>query len=117
MTEGGNNFGKLAEGGVPVQNQSSREVEQLEMPGLIRTGSSSPTIHDMSAEGTPLSPTDKKRNKLGYHRTAVACGQPTLPNPSSTVFLTIIQATVDGVRSVVFLRLTMQAAGARIAFD
>ncbi|RVX68108.1 hypothetical protein B0A52_08248 [Exophiala mesophila] len=26
------------------------------------------------SEGPPLSPTDKKRNKLGYHRTAVACG-------------------------------------------
>ncbi|KAK4945145.1 hypothetical protein LTR10_015571 [Elasticomyces elasticus] len=28
----------------------------------------------MSADGSPMSPADKKRNKLGYHRTAVACG-------------------------------------------
>ncbi|KAJ9612268.1 hypothetical protein H2200_003865 [Cladophialophora chaetospira] len=74
MTEGGNNFGKFAEGSVSAQNQSSLTGDQLDMPGLIRSSSSSPNVHDMAAEGPPLSPADKKRNKLGYHRTAVACG-------------------------------------------
>ncbi|OAP57034.1 hypothetical protein AYL99_09147 [Fonsecaea erecta] len=43
------------------------------MPGLIQSGNSSPNVRDMAAEGPPPSPADKKRNKLGYHRTAVAC--------------------------------------------
>ncbi|KAH0846589.1 hypothetical protein FOPE_11912 [Fonsecaea pedrosoi] len=43
------------------------------MPGLIQSGNSSPTVRDMAVEGPPSSPADKKRNKLGYHRTAVAC--------------------------------------------
>ncbi|OQU99680.1 Fungal Zn2-Cys6 binuclear cluster domain-containing protein [Cladophialophora immunda] len=43
------------------------------MPGLIQSGNSSPNVRDMVAEGPPPSPADKKRNKLGYHRTAVAC--------------------------------------------
>ncbi|KIW97025.1 uncharacterized protein Z519_02417 [Cladophialophora bantiana CBS 173.52] len=43
------------------------------MPGLIQSGNSSPNVRDMVAEGPPSSPADKKRNKLGYHRTAVAC--------------------------------------------
>ncbi|KIX10413.1 uncharacterized protein Z518_01495 [Rhinocladiella mackenziei CBS 650.93] len=44
------------------------------MPGLVRRVNSSLSVRDMAAEGLPLSPADKKRNKLGYHRTAVACG-------------------------------------------
>ncbi|KIX98071.1 uncharacterized protein Z520_06151 [Fonsecaea multimorphosa CBS 102226] len=43
------------------------------MPGLIQSGNSSPNVRDMLTEGPPPSPADKKRNKLGYHRTAVAC--------------------------------------------
>ncbi|KEF61404.1 uncharacterized protein A1O9_02970, partial [Exophiala aquamarina CBS 119918] len=46
----------------------------MNMPGLVRKDSLSPYSHTMSAEAPPLSPADKKRNKLGYHRTAVACG-------------------------------------------
>lgn len=51
------------------------EHEDMNMPGLVRQDSLSPHSHNMSAEALPLSPADKKRNKLGYHRTAVACGQ------------------------------------------
>jgi hypothetical protein len=36
---------------------------------------SSPNIGNINADGASMSAADKKRNKLGYHRTAVACGK------------------------------------------
>lgn len=44
---------------------------------LIKRSSSTPQMRNLAAvEGDSMSPTtDKKRNKLGYHRTSVACGK------------------------------------------
>ncbi|EXJ62760.1 hypothetical protein A1O7_03199 [Cladophialophora yegresii CBS 114405] len=44
------------------------------MPGLVQSGRSSPNMQNIATEGPALSPADKKRNRLGYQRTAVACG-------------------------------------------
>ena len=78
MPEGGNNFWTFAEDGTSAPDQTHREGERLDMPGVVNSDSSSPDARDMAAEGPSLSPADKKRNKLGYHRTAVACGQSSL---------------------------------------
>lgn len=75
MQEGGHNFGDFAEDRGSAQDDIGGEVESSNMPGLIRNVDSLSNLHDMAAEGPPLSPADRKRNKLGYHRTAVACGQ------------------------------------------
>lgn len=75
MPEGGHNFETSVEAGDLEPDQLASDHEQLDMPGLIQSGSSSPKTLDMATEGPPLSPGDKKRSKLGYHRTAVACGQ------------------------------------------
>jgi hypothetical protein len=53
---------------------NNRRRSSTKMPGLKRAVSS-PNVRALaSVENAPLSPSDKKRNKLGYHRTAVACG-------------------------------------------
>lgn len=75
MQEGGNNFEHFAGETHSAQEQIGGEDESLDMPGLVESVMSSPNLRDMAAEGPPSSPADKKRNKLGYHRTAVACGQ------------------------------------------
>lgn len=55
---------------------SNRRRSSTKVPGLKRAFST-PNVRDHTIEeGMPLSPLDKKRNKLGYHRTAVACGTP-----------------------------------------
>lgn len=47
----------------------------VKMPGVLKRAMSSPNVRSLgSADSTGL-PGDKKRNKLGYHRTAVACGK------------------------------------------
>ena len=43
--------------------------------GVLKRTMSSPTVLGLGVEGVALSAADKKRNKLGYHRTAVACGK------------------------------------------
>jgi hypothetical protein len=86
MSERGNNFGTFAEDNPSAQGRFSHQGDQLDMPGVLQSGNSSPMLSDMAAEGPPLSPADKKRNKLGYHRTAVACGQSPLPGLNSNIF-------------------------------
>ncbi|ETN40739.1 uncharacterized protein HMPREF1541_05019 [Cyphellophora europaea CBS 101466] len=43
-------------------------------PGILKRAVSSPNVRDSGGDGMVMSAADKKRNKLGYHRTAVACG-------------------------------------------
>ena len=64
--------------GAPIAalTASSRRRPSMKMPGLKRAVSFSNLRELTIREGLPLSPVDKKRNKLSYHRTAVACGMP-----------------------------------------
>jgi hypothetical protein len=41
----------------------------------IKRAMSSPNVRGLGSDGGAASALDKKRNKLGYHRTAVACGK------------------------------------------
>ena len=75
MQEEGNKFEDFAEATGSAPDRISGDDETLNMPGLVKRVDSFPNVRDMAAEGQPLSPADKKRNKLGYHRTAVACGR------------------------------------------
>lgn len=74
MQEEGNNFASFAEEGTSAGSRYRGDGDSLNMPGLVERVESSPNVRDMGSEGSPLSPADKRRNKLGYHRTAVACG-------------------------------------------
>jgi hypothetical protein len=65
----------FARGSHAAQDQFGASNETLNMPGLVQRTNSSPAVQDMDAEGQAESAADKKRNKLGYHRTAVACGR------------------------------------------
>ncbi|KIW17296.1 hypothetical protein PV08_04487 [Exophiala spinifera] len=60
--------------GLLAQDQHHSQSDTTEMPGLVTRADSFPGAQEMSMEAQALSPSDKKRNKLGYHRTAVACG-------------------------------------------
>jgi hypothetical protein len=55
----------------------SRETELSPKPskrkGSMHRSKSTPNVRTMADDESSV--TDKKRNKLGYHRTAVACGQ------------------------------------------
>ena len=63
-----------AEGLLAGAVSSNRRRSSTKVPGLKRAVSSPNVRGEASGESMPLSPLDKKRNKLGYHRTAVACG-------------------------------------------
>ena len=52
---------------------NNRRKSSLKMPGLLKRAVSSPNVGSLALEDT-MSMSEKKRNKLGYHRTAVACG-------------------------------------------
>ena len=46
------------------------------MPGTMKRAMSSPNVRDLAnLDTSAMSSAEKKRNKLGYHRTAVACGK------------------------------------------
>ncbi|TLD23440.1 gb [Venturia nashicola] len=53
-----------------------RKAAKVKGPTGLRCASSTPHLHGPSSgDSGPLSPnSDKRRNKLGYHRTSVACG-------------------------------------------
>lgn len=74
QAEGDEEFGHLMKEGPPAQDQPHSQSRTPDMPGLVSRTNSFPGTQEMSVEGQALSPSDKKRNKLGYHRTAVACG-------------------------------------------
>ncbi|KAF2712003.1 hypothetical protein K504DRAFT_192242 [Pleomassaria siparia CBS 279.74] len=57
------------------QSAKKRRASKGKIPSEIRRSSSTPHMHNLALTNSgELSPTDKRRNKLGYHRTSVACG-------------------------------------------
>jgi hypothetical protein len=54
---------------------NDRRRSSSKMPGLKRAFSSPNMITSTTEDNVAMSALDKKRNKLGYHRTAVACGR------------------------------------------
>jgi hypothetical protein len=45
------------------------------LPGIVKRAVSSPNVRDLvNIETSGMSSAEKKRNKLGYYRTTVACG-------------------------------------------
>lgn len=69
--------GVLVDGSVPhVHPNKKRRSSKSKVPAEIRRSASTPHMRSLGlSDGVPLSPTDKRRNKLGYHRTSVACGK------------------------------------------
>jgi hypothetical protein len=69
---------RVGEGIVPTGSESGlkkRRAMKGKVPAEIRRSASTPHIRGLAlSESSALSPTDKRRNKLGYHRTSVACG-------------------------------------------
>lgn len=66
----------LAGLGIQAGPSTTSKKGSSKMPGIIKRAVSSPNVRTLpSSESMSLSPADKKRNKLGYHRTAVACGR------------------------------------------
>ncbi|KAF2794092.1 hypothetical protein K505DRAFT_31076 [Melanomma pulvis-pyrius CBS 109.77] len=56
-------------------SNKKRRPSKGKVPPEIRRSSSTPHMHNLALSTSgELSPTDKRRNKLGYHRTSVACG-------------------------------------------
>lgn len=45
------------------------------MMSSIKRSASTPNVRGLVAGESSMSLTDKRRNKLGYHRTSVACGE------------------------------------------
>jgi hypothetical protein len=63
----------LAEYQSPSIVKSKRRTS-VKMPGVLQRAVSTPSIRGQAAAEFASVSTDKKRNKLSYHRTAVACG-------------------------------------------
>ncbi|KAF2425838.1 hypothetical protein EJ08DRAFT_385217 [Tothia fuscella] len=59
----------------PESGLKKRKGLKGKIPADLRRSASTPHIRGLAlTDASALSPTDKKRNKLGYHRTSVACG-------------------------------------------
>jgi hypothetical protein len=59
----------------PEPGLKKRRAMKGKVPAEIRRSASTPHIRALAhSDPSALSPTDKRRNKLGYHRTSVACG-------------------------------------------
>jgi hypothetical protein len=59
----------------PEPGLKKRRATKGRIPAEIRRSASTPHIRGLAlSDSSALSPTDKRRNKLGYHRTSVACG-------------------------------------------
>ena len=53
-----------------------RSSNSLGMPSTVKRSASTPNVRGQAAaDAAGLSFADKRRNKLGYHRTSVACGK------------------------------------------
>lgn len=63
----------------PQQSSKKRRSSKSKVPGELRRSTSTPHMRNLAlAQPGELSPTSNKaRNKLGYHRTSVACGMST----------------------------------------
>lgn len=95
-------------------SQASRKIKLSLSTPNIRAQQHSPDHGSMG-----MSSSDKRRNKLGYHRTSVACGKSawTCPPPvggpvSAALLRDTIQVTVDGERSGASLPLPMSRGDA-----
>jgi hypothetical protein len=61
--------------GEPESSLKKRKALKGKIPADLRRSASTPHIRSLAlSDASALSPTDKRRNKLGYHRTRVACG-------------------------------------------
>lgn len=64
----------LSPAGVPGRRRSSKEMSS----SVIKRSASTPNVRGLAAAeaaGLAMSAAEKRRNKLGYHRTSVACGE------------------------------------------
>ncbi|KAF2177205.1 hypothetical protein K469DRAFT_604079 [Zopfia rhizophila CBS 207.26] len=68
--------GQIIPPAIHSQSNKKRRPSKGKVPPEIRRSSSTPHMRNLAlATSGELSPTaDKRRNKLGYHRTSVACG-------------------------------------------
>lgn len=88
------------------------------MPALVQNINPSPIPQDAIMESSAA---DKKRNKLGYHRTSVACGKLSSPPPSvcpsKPSNSSPSKCTVDDGKSDAFSPRMMLRDDARTASD
>lgn len=68
---------KVSMGGMLSPSLMRRKTSiKSAMPGIMKRAISSPNVRDLAnLDTSTMSSAEKKRNKLGYHRTAVACGK------------------------------------------
>lgn len=64
-------------GAVNLSLQRRRRSSKPTMAAIVKRSASTPNVRGLAvADGAALSyAADKRRNKLGYHRTSVACGR------------------------------------------
>lgn len=79
----------LPQGGPDRDALRKRKASRAKAPADLRRTASTPQLgkispHDLSI----LSPTDKRRNKLGYHRTSIACSKRTITRFYTATYLT-----------------------------
>lgn len=115
MQEEANSFRSFTEGFGSPSDERRGARDALNMPGAMERADSSPNLQDMGSEGPPLSPAEKRRNKLGYHRTAVACGQLSCTRVAEWDFIDLIQAIAEDAKFVACPPSTIQPVDARIA--
>ncbi|KAL8652836.1 MAG: hypothetical protein Q9226_004100 [Calogaya cf. arnoldii] len=92
-----------------------RRPSKGSMSSSLKRSVSTPNVRGVLTAESSMSLADKRRNKLGYHRTSVACGKLIILPPR--LWLISVQVIVDGARyDVCSLSMTLRV-GARIVSD
>ena len=82
----------------------------------VRRSASTPNVRGYPTGDLHISPAEKRRNKLGYHRISLACGMVTTCILQQLMAYTV-QVTADGARLDVCPRQTMHSPDVLTVFD
>lgn len=77
---------------------------------------STPNVNTQQHDDSGMSLAEKRRNKLGYHRTSIACSKFVYSTVWPRLTHGVSQAIVDGARSDVWLHQMIHTTGVQTAF-
>lgn len=80
---------------LPGDSHPRRRSTKRTMPAIIKRSASTPNVRGLASTDTAgTSLADKRRNKLGYHRTSVACGELFASAPLARMAVMLIRCKV-----------------------
>ena len=103
---------------LPVTTQRRRKSSKGSIISTkLKRSASTPNVRGLGIVDAGMSLADKRRNKLGYHRTSVACGRSFAHRTNTQSLIFELQDTADGARYGACLHLMTLKIAVRIVSD